>query len=71
MDKVLHVEGMMCQNCARHVTEALEQAPGEFGVDVNLGAGTVSVSLSGNVDEGPLRSAVEDAGYDFKGIETA
>ena len=71
MKKVLHVEGMMCQNCARHVREALEKVPGVTGVEVQLEAGTAAVSLSGDVADAALSQAVADAGYELKGVEAA
>ena len=70
MDRLLHVEGMMCQNCARHVMEALGNLPGVSGVNVNLGAGTVSLTSNSGLEESAFKSAVEEAGYDFRGMDT-
>ena len=36
MKKELKVEGMMCQNCVKHVTKALEGVPGAEDVSVSL-----------------------------------
>ena len=70
MEKLLHVDGMMCQNCARHMSEAIERIPGVSGVNVDLSAQTVSFTVADNVDDNVFRSAVDDAGYDFRGIDT-
>ena len=70
VERLLHVEGMMCQNCARHVREALENIPGVSNVNVDLSAKTVSVTADGSVEDSAFRSAVEEAGYDFNGIDT-
>ena len=39
----LHVEGMTCNNCARHVTEAIQNVPGVRSASVALEAGRASV----------------------------
>lgn len=69
MKKVLKIEGMMCQNCAKHVREALEKVPGVSGVQVDLEAKTAT--LSGEAPDEALRAAVEEEGYEVKGIEAA
>lgn len=59
----LHVEGMMCQNCAAHVKNALEGVKGVKRVEVDLGAKTAVIEASVNVSEQILISAVTNAGY--------
>ena len=71
MKKILHVEGMMCQNCARHVREALEAVSGVSGVEVQLEAKTASVTCADSVSDAALSGAVDEAGYEVKGIEAA
>jgi len=39
----LLVTGMNCQNCARHVTEAIQNVPGVRSASVSLEAGRASV----------------------------
>ena len=70
MKKLLHVDGMMCQNCAKHVREALENIQGVSDVSVDLGAKTVSLTASDGVSDSVLASAVDEAGYELKGIDT-
>ena len=70
MKKLLHVDGMMCQNCAKHVREALEKIQGVSDVSVDLGAKTVSLTASGDVSDSVLSGAVDKAGYELKGIDT-
>lgn len=69
MKKLLRVEGMMCQNCARHVKEALEGVNGVESVEVNLEAKTAAVA--GNAEDAALKAAVEEEGYKVTGIEAA
>ena len=58
----LEVAGMTCDDCARHVTEALTGA-GARQVAVDWRAGRARFSLPEGVVEQPLRAAVEAAGY--------
>lgn len=69
MKKVLTVEGMMCQNCVRHVTRALEGVAGVSGVQVDLQAKTAAVEAGAGVTDQALVDAVTQAGYEVKGIE--
>lgn len=69
MKKVLSVEGMMCQNCVKHVTRALEGVAGVTGVAVSLETKNAVVDCSDSVTDDALRSAVTDAGYEVKEIQ--
>jgi len=59
----LIVEGMTCQNCVRHVREALESIPGATDVSVNLQSGEVEVS---GVEVRAAIEAVVEQGYQVK-----
>ncbi|MDA8357617.1 MAG: mercury(II) reductase [Actinomycetota bacterium] len=59
---VLEVGGMTCDDCAHHVTAALEGA-GAQDVSVTWRAGEARFSWPGGVAEDALRSAVQSAGY--------
>lgn len=67
VNKTLTVEGMMCQHCAAHVTEALNKLPGVTAA-VDLAAKTASVTMEAPVSDEALKKAVEDAGYQVTGI---
>jgi Cu2+-exporting ATPase len=67
MEKVITIEGMMCQHCVAHVTKALTGVPGVETVNVSLENGNATVT--GNADPAALTAAVTDAGYEVKGIE--
>ncbi len=71
MKKVLHVEGMMCPNCAKHVREALEKVAGVASVDVQLAEKTAAVSLSADVADEVLTQAVVDEGYKVLSVVAA
>ena len=69
MKKVLSVEGMMCQNCVKHVTHALEGIPGVSDVNVSLEEKKATASVPDSVSDGDLKAAVQEAGYEVTGIQ--
>src|SRR5437667_5307462 len=68
----LRVTGMTCGNCARHVTEAIQAAPGVRSALVSLDARKASVRWAPGADQNVAEviQAVEAAGYGAKVIET-
>jgi copper chaperone CopZ len=66
MNIVLNVEGMSCGHCVSAITAAVQPLPGVTGVEVNLGAGTVTVSGTPDTypDRKAVTAAIEDCGYD-------
>ena len=70
MKKELSIEGMMCQNCVKHVTKALEAVPGAADVAVSLEEKKATVSVPGTVTDEALKAAVTEAGYEVTGITT-
>lgn len=63
MEKVLKVEGMMCQHCQARVQKALEKVDGVQSVVVSLEKKTARVTLEKDVEQSALIQAVVDAGY--------
>ncbi|MGD9722597.1 MAG: heavy metal translocating P-type ATPase [Pirellulales bacterium] len=63
MNVALPVEGMTCQNCVRHVTEALEAVPGVRQAHVDLAARRADVETDNSVSRQSLVAAVAKAGY--------
>ena len=63
MTKVLKIDGMMCEHCVAHVKKALEGVAGVSAADVSLEKKQAAVTLSGDVSDAALKSAVEEAGY--------
>ncbi len=62
MKKIIRIEGMMCQNCVRHVKEALEALPG-VTAEVSLESGEATATVVDGTNDEALRTAVEKAGY--------
>lgn len=69
MEKVLKIEGMMCGHCVMHVQKALAAVPGVEEVAVSLDDRSARVKLNQNVSDDTFKKAVQDAGYELKGIE--
>ena len=68
MKKELMIEGMMCQNCVKHVTHALESIPGASHVQVSLEDKKATVDVPESVTDETLKAAVTEAGYDVTEI---
>ena len=58
------VTGMTCGHCVSAVTEEVTQLPGVTAVDVDLASGGLTVTSTEPVDDGAVRAAVEEAGYE-------
>ena len=64
MEKKLNVEGMSCQHCVAHVTQALEAVEGVSKATVSLDEKSAVVELSSDVADSALVDAVVQAGYE-------
>ena len=67
MQKKLTIEGMSCQHCVGHVTQALSAVPGVETVQVDLASKTALVT--GSADDEALKKAVADADYKVTAIQ--
>ena len=61
MKRELTVEGMMCQNCVKHVRKALEGIEGASDVEVSLEEKKATVCVPESVTDEMLKAAVVDA----------
>ena len=69
MEKTLLIEGMMCQNCARHVEGALKKVDGVTTVTVDLQGKKALVNATKDIDQATFAKAVETAGYRLKAVK--
>ena len=69
MKRELKIEGMMCPNCVKHVTRALEGVAGVTGVEVSLEDKRAVVTAGSEVADETLKAAVTDAGYEVTGLQ--
>ncbi|MCL2094038.1 MAG: cation transporter [Treponema sp.] len=63
MKTLLKIEGMSCENCVKHVKEALEALEGVSSAQVSLDEHSAEVEHSDQVSLDLLNETVEEAGY--------
>jgi copper chaperone len=63
-EAVYTVSGMSCDHCVHAVSTEVGALPGVTGVNVDLGSGQVRVTSDQPVDDGAVRDAVAEAGYE-------
>lgn len=63
MKQTISVTGMTCQNCVRHVTQALAALPGVRSAEVDLHAGSASLETERELPRVEVAAALEEAGY--------
>ena len=66
--KVISIEGMMCQHCVKHVTEALQKIDGVIDVKVSLEQKNAVVHVNDSATDDMLKNAVVEAGYEVTAI---
>ena len=65
------IDGMSCGHCEKSVSDALQKVSGVSSVEVNLDGKYAIVTCETSVHDDNLKNAVEDAGYEVKGMEDA
>jgi len=63
MEKILKIEGMMCNHCVMHVQKTLAAIPGIVEVTVSLEEKNAKVTLNQAVSDEAFRTVIADAGY--------
>ncbi|WP_251448254.1 heavy metal translocating P-type ATPase [Vermiculatibacterium agrestimuris] len=66
MEKKVMIEGMMCQNCVKHATNALNSLP---GVTATVDLESKTATVIGDVTDEAIKKAIADAGYEVTGIQ--
>lgn len=64
---VYTVTGMTCDHCKSSVTKAVSEIDGVLSVEVNVDAGRVAITTSGEPDDAAFARAIDDAGYELAG----
>lgn len=64
-EKFVRVDGMTCNNCVKHVNEALSEIPGVESVSVSLEKAGATITSTTEIDTETIRSALDEAGYDL------
>ena len=63
MKQSFNVTGMTCQNCVRHVSQALNALPGVRSADVDLDSGTARLETEREIPRDEITAALDEAGY--------
>ncbi len=71
MKKRIVVEGMSCGHCVNHVKTALEDIKGVTNVEVDLASKIATMEAGSDIQDGDIKFAIEDAGYEVVSIEQA
>ena len=67
----ISIDGMSCENCVRHVREALAGLDGVTGVDVSLEKGEAEVQASADLSDALIEETLDEEGYDVTAIARA
>ena len=63
MEKVIKVEGMMCQHCVGHVKDALSSLKGVESVEVSLESKEAKIVSKKEIKDKKIIKVIEKAGY--------
>lgn len=66
---IVKVNGMSCNHCKNRVEETLKSIPAIEKAEVNLDDKLAEVEYFGSIDEEEIKEKINDAGYEFVGIE--
>lgn len=69
MKKKVFVEGMKCENCAKHVKEALSSIKGVISAEINLADKYAVIETISGVSDEAINIAVNNGKYKVTGIE--
>lgn len=70
MKKIVHIEGMCCEHCAKRVENALSAVAGVVSADVKLKKKIAVVRSREEVDNATITQVITDAGYTVQSIES-
>ena len=65
MKTTLHIEGMMCQHCQKHVHDALAAMDGVTDVTVDLEGKTADVTATKDITTDEFAKVITNAGYEL------
>jgi len=69
MIKRITIDGMSCEHCVNHVTEALKELIGVTKVEVKLASNNAIIETSQDVKDEEIKASIDEAGYEVTKIE--
>ena len=69
MKKIVHVEGMCCEHCAKRVENALSAVAGVVSADVKLKKKIAVIRSREEVADEAIKEVITEAGYTVQAIE--
>ena len=60
---IIKIKGMMCDNCVRHVKEAIEDVDNNYKVEVSLEKKNAIVYSDSTIDINKIKENITKAGY--------
>ena len=69
MKKIIHIEGMCCEHCAKRVENALSAVSGVVSADVKLKKKTAVVRSREEIDDAEISKVISEAGYTVTAID--
>lgn len=69
MKKIVYIDGMCCEHCAKRVENALSAIGGVVSADVKLKKNLAVVRSREEIADGDITRVITDAGYTVKSIE--
>lgn len=63
---ILNVEGMMCGGCEKRIQNAVSSIEGVIKVSANHENGTVTVSVTQEIDQNKIKEKIENIGFTVK-----
>lgn len=70
-EHTFNVPDVSCEHCVNAIRSSVLEVDGVYTVDVNIDSKTVTVNHDAIVNTGAVRQAIEDAGYEISGENTA
>ena len=64
----IEIGGMSCENCARHVREALLKLEGVQKISIDIEKGLAQMEGGTALGDAQMREAIEEEGYEVKAI---
>lgn len=69
MKKKILIQGMSCQHCVNHVTQALEELKGVDKVIVSLEQKQAIIEAVHDITDKEIKNAIEEVGYEVVDVE--